>query len=391
LTVDRQRALIQGVSSSQIGQAIRTALFGREVSKIKEGKDEYKIQLRNNEVQRKNLVELLNMKISYRDIAMGGVVRNIPISALVNVEPTSTLGSVKRKNQKRLITLTSNVLNGYTATAVNQVIGKYIDDYRKKPDDVSIKQTGEGEQQAETGAFLGKALLIALMLILFILVLQFNSVSKSVIILTEIIFSVIGVMLGFAITKMEVSVVMTGIGIVGLAGIVVKNGILVIEFTDELRARGMKTREAAIQAGKTRIIPVLLTALAAILAFIPIAVGFNINFVTLFSKLNPHIFFGGDNVAFWKPLSWTIIFGLAFAFFMTLVIVPSMYLIAERLRRPMRRQFGGKWISFMGIPPLTILFFPLIIATLFIHRAAVARRKRKLGDKVSETWTGSWF
>ena len=125
----------------------------------------------------------------------------------------------------------------------------------------------------------------------------------------------------------------------------------------------MKTREAIIQAGKTRIIPVLLTALAAILAFIPIAVGFNINFVTLFSELNPHIFFGGDSVAFWKPLSWTIIFGLAFAFFMTLVLVPAMYLIAERLKRPMRNMFGGKWISFMAIPPLTPIFIYLSIVT----------------------------
>src|SRR5690349_22896186 len=140
------------------------------------------------------------------------------------------------------------------------------------------------------------------MIILFTLVIQFNSVSKPVIILTEIIFSVIGVLLGFAITKMEVSVLMTGLGIVGLAGIVVKNGILVIEFTDELRARGMKTREALIQAGKTRIIPVLLTAVAAILALIPLGIGFNINFVTMFSELDPKIFFGGDSGTFWKPL-----------------------------------------------------------------------------------------
>jgi multidrug efflux pump len=190
---------------------------------------------------------------------------------------------------------------------------------------------------------------------------------------------------------MEVSVVMTGIGIVGLAGIVVKNGILVIEFSDELRSRGMKTREAVIQAGKTRIIPVMLTALAAILALIPLAIGFNINFVTMFASFNPHIFFGGDSARFWKPLSWTIIFGLAFAFFMTLVIVPSMYLIAERLRRPMRRQFGGKWISMLGIPPFTLLFMPLMLVSMFIHRAQAARRKRKMGNKYDERWTGSWF
>ncbi len=392
LSIDRERALIEGVSTAQIGMQIRTALFGKEISKIKEGKEEYKIQLRNNAIQRKSLTDLLNMRISFRDMASGGAVKNIPISALVKVDPTSTLGSVKRKNQKRLITLRSNVLTteGYNATGVNQVIGKHIANFKGATDAVTIKQTGEGEQQAETVAFLGKALLIALMLILFTLVLQFNSVSKSVIILSEILFSVIGVFLGFAITGMEVSGLMTGLGIVGLAGIVVKNGILVIEFADELRSRGMKTRDAIIQAGKTRIIPVLLTAVAAILGFIPIAIGFNINFITLFSELNPHIFLGGDSVAFWKPLSWTIIFGLAFAFFMTLIIVPSMYLIAERLRRPMRKMFGGTWISFLGIPPFTFIFLFLMVAAMIKQKIKVKARKNKL-QNAGETFVGSWF
>jgi multidrug efflux pump subunit AcrB len=392
-TVDRERALIEGVSTAQIGQEIRTAVFGREVSKIKDGDDEYKIQLRNLEGQRKNLADLMNMNITFRDMA-SGLVKHVPISSLVKVDYTSTLGSVKRKNQKRVITLRSNVLTGFTPTAVNQVLATHIADFNKKPDDVTIKQTGEGEQQAETGAFLFKALVIALMIILFTLVIQFNSASKSVIILTEIIFSVIGVLLGFAITKMEVSVLMTGLGIVGLAGIVVKNGILVIEFTEELRMRGMKTREALIQAGKTRIIPVLLTAMAAILGLIPLAVGFNINFVKLFSELNPHIFFGGDNAVFWKPLSWTIIFGLAFAFFMTLLILPAMYLIAERLRRPMRNMYGGKWVSFAGIPPLTLVFIPMMLVTMVIHQYKVRRRRRKLAgkkEKVNEAFIGSWF
>jgi multidrug efflux pump len=391
-TVDRERALIEGVSTAQIGQEIRTAVFGREVSKIKDGDDEYKIQLRNLEGQRKSLSDLLNMNITFREPT--GAVKHVPISSLVKVDYTSTLGSVKRKNQKRVITLRSNVLTGYTPTGVNQVLTSHIGNFKQKSENVTIKQTGEGEQQAETGNFLLGALVIALVFILFTLVFQFNSISKSVIILTEIIFSVIGVLLGFAITKMEVSVLMTGLGIVGLAGIVVKNGILVIEFTDELRARGMKTREALIQAGKTRIIPVLLTAVAAILGLIPLAIGFNINFVTLFSELNPHIFFGGDNAVFWKPLSWTIIFGLAFAFFMTLLILPAMYLIAERLRRPMRNMYGGKWISFVGIPPLTLLFIPLMLATMVKHRYKVARRRRKLAgkkEKVNEAFIGSWI
>ncbi|MBS1661772.1 MAG: efflux RND transporter permease subunit, partial [Bacteroidetes bacterium] len=394
LTVDRQRAMIEGVSSAQIGQQLRTALFGKESSKIKEGKEEYKIQIRNLAVQRKNLSDLLNMNVTFRDMASGGAIKNVPISSLVKVDYTSTLGSVKRKNQKRVITLKSNVLNGYTPTAVNQQLAKAIAEFsRKNPEGVSIKQTGEGEQQAETGAFLLKALVIALAVILIVLVVQFNSVSKSVIILTEILFSVIGVILGFAATKMEVSVIMTGLGIVGLAGIVVKNGILVIEFADELRSRGMKTREAVIEAGKTRIIPVLLTAMAAILALIPLAVGFNINFVTLLSDLNPHIYFGGDNAVFWKPLSWTIIFGLAFAFFMTLFMVPSMYLIAERLRRPMRRHWFGKWVSFLGIPPFTIFFLLMMFISILRHRSEVNRRYRRLNGKrgADETWIRSWF
>jgi len=393
VTVDRERALIEGVSSAQVGMQLRTALFGKEISKVKEGEDEYKIQLRNEYFQRNNLVDLLNMNITFQDMASGGAVKSVPISSLVKVDYTSTLGSVKRKNQKRVITLRSNVLQGYTPTAVNLQLAKEIKAFKGKTEGVTITQTGEGEQQAETGAFLMKALAIALMAILLILVVQFNSMGKSVIILTEIVFSVIGVLLGFAFTGMTVSIVMTGVGILGLAGIVIKNGILVIEFADELRSRGLKTREAVIQAGKTRIIPVMLTALAAILALIPLAVGFNINFITLFSELNPRIFFGGDNVMFWKPLSWTIIFGLAFAFFMTLIMVPSMYLIYERLKRPMRRHFGGKWVSFMGIPPLTFIFIFMMIYSMIRHRRDVRRRKAKLAKRsdVNEAFIGSWF
>lgn len=350
IQVDRERALTQGISTGQIGMEIRTALFGKEISKLKIGEDEYKIQLRNTEGQRKSLSDLLNMRITYRDFASGQI-KQVPISSVVKVDLSSTYGSIKRKDQKRVITIFSNVLQsqGYTPAAVNEEIKSAIDDFKQKPQDVSIAQTGEGEQMAETMAFLQSALLIALGLILLILVLQFNSLSKTVIIMSEIVFSLIGVLLGYALTRSTAAVVMTGIGIIGLAGIVVKNGILVIEFADELRSRGMRTREAVIEAGKTRIVPVLLTALAAILALIPLAVGLNINFITLFTDWNPHIFFGGDNAVFWKPLSWTIIWGLMFAFFMTLLMVPTMYIIAERLRRPMSSFFHGRWVSFFGL------------------------------------------
>jgi multidrug efflux pump subunit AcrB len=367
IQVDRERALTQGISTGQVGMEIRTALFGKEISKLKIGEEEYNIQLRNNELQRKTLSDLLNMRITYRDFTTGQI-KQVPISSVVKIDLTSTYGSIKRKNQKRVITLYSNVLTsqGYTPAGVNEEIKKAIDDFKQKPEDVEITQTGEGEQMAETFSFLQTALFIAIGLILLILVLQFNSLSKTVIVLSEIIFSLIGVLLGYAITRSTASVVMTGIGIIGLAGIVVKNGILVIEFADELRARGMRTREAVIEAGKTRIVPVLLTALAAILALIPLAVGLNINFVTLFTDWQPHIFFGGDNAVFWKPLSWTIIWGLMFAFIMTLLMVPSMYLIAERLKRPMGKFFGGRWISIFGL--LGPLFFILTGITYLVRR-----------------------
>jgi len=164
------------------------------------------------------------------------------------------------------------------------------------------------------------------------LVTQFNSLSKPLIILSEIIFSLIGVLLGFAIFGMEISILMTGVGIVALAGIVVRNGILIVEFIDLMRERGMELKDAIIEGGKTRMTPVLLTATATILGLVPLAVGLNIDFVKLFTELNPNIFFGGDSVAFWGPLSWTMIFGLGFATFLTLILVPVMYLLSERAK-----------------------------------------------------------
>ncbi len=379
ISIDRERALMQGLSTGQIGMEIRTALFGKEISKLKIGEEEFNIIIRNNAAQRKSLSELLNMRITYRDFT-NGQIKQVPISSVVKADLSNTYGSIKRKDQKRVITIFSNVLTsqGYTPQAVNEDIKKQIDAFKSKPEGVSIAQTGEGEQLTETANFLKTAMFTAIGLILLILILQFNSFSRTMIVLSEIFFSLIGVLLGYAITQSTFAVVTTGIGIVGLSGIVVKNGILVIEFADELRGRGMKTREAVIEAGKTRIVPVLLTALAAILALIPLAVGFNINFVTLFTDLNPHIFFGGDNAVFWKPLSLTIIWGLLFAFFMTLLIVPAMYLIAERLKRPMTKFFKGKWISILGLlGPVFFLFTGIVYLVRRIQGKPVWNGKLK--------------
>ncbi|MCC6634396.1 MAG: efflux RND transporter permease subunit [Chitinophagaceae bacterium] len=350
IVVDREKALHEGLSTGQVGMEIRNAVFGKEASKLKDGEDDYKIQIRYADLQRNNITDIMNMRITFRDMNTMGI-KQIPLSAIAKVDYTNTTGAVKRKNTKRTIQIQSNVTDPSLAGPVNIELTKKINDFKSKtniPGDVTIKQTGQGEQEKETGIFLITALITSLLIIFMILVLQFNGLSKPFIVLTEIFFSIIGVFIGYAVTGMTIASIMLGVGIVGLAGIVIKNGILLIEFTDELKHRGYKTREAAIEAGKIRIIPVLLTALATMLGLFPLAVGFNIDFVSLFQHLNPKIFFGGDSVVFWGPLSWTIIFGLIFSFFLTLIMVPSMYILSERLRRPMTRFYGTKFIAILG-------------------------------------------
>jgi len=331
IDIDRERANREGISTAQIGMEIRNAVFGKEVSKFRDANDDYPIQLRFRDEQRNNLAVLMNLEITYRDMNMGGMIRKVPLSSVADIRYDNTFGGVKRKNQKRVVTISSNVLSDANpndvVSNVQQAVARF-----DLPEGIRVDMTGEQEEQKETGAFLGTALLVSLGLIFLILVTQFNSVSKPVIILTEIFFSIIGVLLGIAIFGMELSVVMTGVGIVALAGIVVRNGILLVEFTDLLRAQGMDTFTAVVEAGKTRMTPVILTASAAILGLIPLAVGLNIDFVTLFSEFNPNIFFGGDNVAFWGPLSWTMIHGLSFATFLTLFLVPAMYLLTDRIK-----------------------------------------------------------
>jgi multidrug efflux pump subunit AcrB len=387
ISVDRERALIEGVSTAQVGMEIRTALFGNEVSKLKEGDDEYKIQLRYNDLQRNNITDLMNMKITFRDFNTGQI-KQVPIGAIARFDYTSTSGGIKRKNFKRTIQLQSNVADPTQATPINAALKEKIDVFKtvtRLPESVTIRQSGQSEQEAETSRFLLLALAMAVALIFLILVLQFNSLSKPFIVTTEIFFSIIGVLIGYVITGQTIATIMFLVGIVGLAGIVIKNGILLIEFTDELRSRGYKIREATIQAGKIRIIPVLLTAVATMLGLLPLAVGFNIDFVSLFQRLNPKIFFGGDSVVFWGPLSWTIIYGLIFAFFLTLMMVPSMYIIAERLKRPMERFYGNKYIALLGfLGPFFFIFVGIMYAVKAIQgkKVWVGQQRKTVPSKI---------
>lgn len=339
--IDRERANREGISTGQIGMDLRTAIYGKEVSKFRDANEDYEINLRASEDQKNNLDALRNMKVTYRDMGMGGVIRQVPLSSFASIDYVNTYGGIKRKQEKRIIILSSNVLNDYNPNEVVAEIEAELAQF-KAPDGVEVKMAGEQEEQQETMLFLGSALMISLGLILIILVTQFNSITKPVIILSEILFSIIGVLLGVTIFRMEMSIVMSGVGIVALAGIVVRNGILLVEFTDLMMEQGMDIKEAIIEAGRTRMTPVLLTATATILGLIPLAVGLNIDFVTLFSEFDPKLYFGGDNVAFWGPLSWTMIFGLSFATFLTLILVPCMLLIGDSNSKRIKNWIRGK-------------------------------------------------
>jgi multidrug efflux pump subunit AcrB len=329
LNIDRERANREGISTEQISNSLRAALFGLEVSKFRDPDDDYPIIIRLKDEQRNNINTLMNLNLTYRDMNMGGVIRQVPLSSVADIRYSNTYAGIKHIDEKRVVTLYSNVLTGYNANEVVMAINAAVLEFAP-PDGITVKMTGEQEDQMETMNFLLMAMLGAIGLIFMIMVTQFNSVGRSLVIFLEILFSIIGVFLGFAIFGMDISIVMTGVGIMALAGIVARNGIVLVEFTDLLVMQGVPMNEAVVEAGRTRMTPVLLTAIAAILGLIPLAVGLNIDFWKMFDEFNPHLFFGGDNVAFWGPLAWTMVFGLIFATFLTLVLVPVMYYMNKR-------------------------------------------------------------
>jgi multidrug efflux pump subunit AcrB len=322
LNIDREKANRLGISTAQVGMVLRTAIYGTEVSKFKEGEEEYPVMVRLDEKYRNDIDVLLSQEIMVPGGNDGP--KKIPISSFAHVRNRTSYGGVTRLDNKRVITLFSNVLFGYNANEIIRQINNQLPRFELK-DGYTVKFTGEQDMQAEVGNFMVKALFISAALILIILVGQFNSLGKPFIIILQIVFSLTGVFLGFAIFRMDISVVMTGMGIIAVAGIVVKNAIIIVDYTDKLIDTGMDKIEAIVRAGGTRLTPVLLTALSTIFGLLPLAIGININFMTLFSELRPQIYFGGDSPVFWNPLVMTIIFGLSFATVLTLVVVPAMY------------------------------------------------------------------
>lgn len=341
INIDREKARRFGLSTYSIASELRTAIFGKEVSKYKEGEDDYEIQIRLDDKYRYDVDALLNMNITFRN-QVNGKIHQVPIASVAKAELSSTYGSIRRKNLKRVITLSSNVIGGFNATTVNDHIKIAMEDF-KLPPGYEYKFGGEQEKQAEEMAFLSQALLIAVFLIFLIIVGQFNKLTAPIIIMTSVLFSTIGVFFGLVIFQMEFVIMMTMVGIISLAGIVVNNAIVLIDFIELTRKRKREELnpgerlpikdivEAIVFAGKTRLRPVLLTAITTILGLIPLAIGLNIDFLQFFQNYNPDFFIGGDNVIFWGPMSWTIIFGLTFATFLTLIIVPVMYLFFDKV------------------------------------------------------------
>ncbi|GET27367.1 efflux RND transporter permease subunit [Prolixibacter sp. NT017] len=350
--VDRDKVRRFGLSTQQVAYALRSSLYGRKVGKYKEGEDEYDIMLRFKDKYRNNVASLMNQRI---DVNGGGdgAKKAIPISAVADFQYGTTYDKINRKDFTRVITLYSGVKEGYNANEINERIRQVLKGFDVPPG-YKIDFTGEQEEQADTMAFLTQALLIALSLILIILVTQFNSLIRPLIIVGTVLFSTIGVFLGLGAFKMQFVILMTGIGIISLAGIVVNNGIVLVDYIDLLRQRRkekLSYRQDAfleikelqgliVKAGKTRLRPVLLTAITTVLGLLPLAIGLNFDFIKLFTSFDPDFYVGGEMTAFWGPMSWTVIFGLVFATFLTLVIAPVMYLITVKVNYTIRKWQG---------------------------------------------------
>ena len=344
VNVDRQKARRLGVSTGLIGNNLRTALYGKEISTFKDFTDDYPINIRLKEEYRYDRNALLNQKITFRDQGSGQI-KQVPISAVATTQNNSSFSAVKRIDLDRVVTVYSNVLNGYNPTDVNDKIKALLNDF-EIPKGLEINFTGEQEKQAKEMAFLSKALLIAVLLIFLILVGQFNSATTPIIISISVFLSLIGVLFGLLIFRMDFVILMTMIGIISLAGIVVNNAIVLIDYINLIIDRKRKTLnldgaeqltssqllECIVEGGKTRLRPVLLTAMTTILGLLPLALGININFKTLITELNPNFYIGGENVAFWGPMGWAIIYGLSFATFLTLVVVPILYYLINKIK-----------------------------------------------------------
>ena len=350
--IDRDKAQRYGLSTQMIAYTLRQSLFGNEISDFKVGEDEYPILVRLKDEYRYNLAVMMNMKIP---VFGDGPPAYIPLSAVADFEYSTTFSSVRRKDLDRVITLYSNVIEGHNANTINIQLAALMESF-EMPTGYRYEFTGEQQEQNESSEFLGNAMMIALALIMLILVTQFNSLIRSLIIISSILFSTIGVFGGLWTFNMDFIIIMTGIGIISLAGIVVNNAIVLVDYIELLKSRKRKelgldedaflpleiATECIIQGGITRLRPVLLTAITTILGLLPMAIGLNFDFKGLFQNYDANMYFGGDMAEMWSPMSWTVIFGLTFSTFLTLIIVPVMYRLSTLAQKKLMYLFDNK-------------------------------------------------
>ncbi|MFD1294832.1 efflux RND transporter permease subunit [Lutibacter holmesii] len=351
VVVDRKKAGELGVNTMKVGQQLRNSIFGAKAGIYKENGEDYDIYVRFNKENRYNSSAVFNQKITFRDPSSGKI-KEIPISTVAKQTNTSGFSAIKHKDVQRVVTVYSALAPGYTdAGAIVAQIQDSMKEFEDLPTDIKIDYTGQIEEQNKQMAFLMGAFFTGLSLIFFILIFQFNSISKPTIIMGAISLSLIGVFGGLVISGDSFVIMMTMMGIISLAGIVVNNGVVLLDYAQLLIDRkkyelgideddflSLKdTYHCIVLAGKARLRPVLLTAITTILGLVPLAIGLNINFFTLFSEFDPNIYVGGDNVVFWGPLAWTVIYGLIVATFLTLIIVPIFFLLSLKLKYKIKR------------------------------------------------------
>ena len=343
--VDRKKAGDLGVAVGQVAMQLRRSLFGEKAGIYKDGTDDYDINVRFNEDLKYDKSALFEQRIIFRDPA-NGQIKEVPISAVASARNTSGFSAIKHKNGKRVVTLYSALLPGGNATEIVAQIQKEMESFEALPEGVSIDYTGKIEEQNKQQSFLIGAFFTGLGLILLILIFQFSGISKPLIIMIAIFLSLIGVFGGLMLTGWPFVIMMTMMGIIALAGIVVNNGVVLLDYTQILIDRRKvvlkqddnlllpldEITTCVVQGGKARLRPVLLTAITTILGLVPLAIGLNINFITLFTRFDPQVYVGGDNVIFWGPLAWTVIFGLFVATFLTLIIVPVLFHMSYRIK-----------------------------------------------------------
>ena len=334
IEVDREKAAIYGLSTFEIGSTIRSAINGTEASKFRDGKDEYDITVRLAREYRDDLDALGDLTIMTDG-------KQIPLSSVASWSVGTGAGHVLRKNLDRVVTITSDVRSGFNGNAVLAEVQEHLADFAAGlPSGYRLDYVGQQEEQQESQAFLLGAFMMAIFLIGFILVSQFDSVTKPLIILSSVVLSTVGVLIGLLVFRMPFGIIMTGVGVISLAGVVVNNAIVLLDYIDILRTRDkLPRREAIVQAGRTRFRPVILTAVTTVLGLTPLAIGLNFDFIGLYTSLSPNFFWGGEQAYWWGPMAIAVIAGLTFATFLTLVLVPVMYSLFDDFDDWVRKHF----------------------------------------------------